>query len=748
MGFGHVERVMRTLFVKELYLWPRFHSLVLQSLKNQEPNVIELHIPISSNMSKIQTCILDLINLTIKEIKRINKNAELQELSTENCLTKKFYKLLQIQLDCMWHQLSTKTKQLLSDLRTLQHLILVMLHEDPVTFYATLLKYRSREYAQISHWVLLEPAELLFTYSSCFVYGANRELNPEFCPKWNTLSEILKTEIPAEMKRQNIKEPKVLILCQDFKTCYQLNSFLTRGPRRYLFERVLKYGLPFNSINKKFEYLQNLPEFQSQIQEPPNKRCKSSITLTTKLNTVKKSSISETGKKIENEKDENLMEDELENLKGSYVLTMTQTNQIGAEGSDNEDDSSEYCFEPFTQMENMNLTQICETASSTSKQTVIIKTFKSSSNSFDLQQTLEEMQPNFIIMYHSNVTAVRNIEMHEARRNKDFPLTVYFLVHAETVEEQSYLTSLRKEKEAFEYLIDTKSCMVVPDDQDGKSETCTTLQCNISADQENTRQGGKSDKNNKRNLIIVDIREFQSELPVLIHKRGIDIEPLTITIGDYILTPEICVERKSISDLIGSLKSGRLYQQCTRMSRYYSKPMLLIEFNQTKGFSWQNNLMLSSDADSFAIQQKLILLTLHFPKLRLVWSPNPYATAQLFEELKNGKEQPDIAYATSLGVETDLDMIETKYNSSVYDFVQKLPGITSKNIDIFLRKTKNIKKVISLSQEELKEILGNSKEAEELYNAIHKEHLPQNSTGQRIGQKSKEKPFKFIKKQK
>lgn len=36
VGFGHVERIMRTLFVKELYIWPRFHSLVIQSLKKHE----------------------------------------------------------------------------------------------------------------------------------------------------------------------------------------------------------------------------------------------------------------------------------------------------------------------------------------------------------------------------------------------------------------------------------------------------------------------------------------------------------------------------------------------------------------------------------------------------------------------------------------------------------------------------------------------------------------------------------------
>jgi DNA excision repair protein ERCC-4 len=53
--------------------------------------------------------------------------------------------------------------------------------------------------------------------------------------------------------------------------------------------------------------------------------------------------------------------------------------------------------------------------------------------------------------------------------------------------------------------------------------------------------------------------------------------------------------------------------------------------------------MLSRDSDSnnTEIMQKLQLLTIHFPKLRLVWSPSPYATAQLFEEIKQTKEQPD-----------------------------------------------------------------------------------------------------------
>ena len=58
-------------------------------------------------------------------------------------------------------------------------------------------------------------------------------------------------------------------------------------------------------------------------------------------------------------------------------------------------------------------------------------------------------------------------------------------------------------------------------------------------------------------------------------------------VGDYILTPDICVERKSLSDLIGSLNSGRLYNQSVAMCRTYKQPVLLIEFDANKPFALQ-----------------------------------------------------------------------------------------------------------------------------------------------------------------
>ena len=81
------------------------------------------------------------------------------------------------------------------------------------------------------------------------------------------------------------------------------------------------------------------------------------------------------------------------------------------------------------------------------------------------------------------------------------------------------------------------------------------------------------------------MREFRSALPSLLHEFGGQIEPVTLEIGDYVLTPDLCIERKSIPDLIGSLNSGRLYNQCVAMTRYYRIPALLIEFSEAKPFS-------------------------------------------------------------------------------------------------------------------------------------------------------------------
>ena len=78
-----------------------------------------------------------------------------------------------------------------------------------------------------------------------------------------------------------------------------------------------------------------------------------------------------------------------------------------------------------------------------------------------------------------------------------------------------------------------------------------------------TRTGkGKNEGNNKgtmRRDVAVDVRAFRSALPSVLHRGGMRIAPVTLTVGDYVLSDAHCIERKSISDLFGSFGSGRLH---------------------------------------------------------------------------------------------------------------------------------------------------------------------------------------------
>lgn len=125
-GYGHVEKVMRNLFVKELFIWPRFHATIQKSLKPWEPIVVEMQIPMSQNMILLQTNILDIMNYLVKNIKSLNRTVELQEVTVENCVTKKFHKILQAQLDTIWHQLSSQTKLIVADLKVLRSLMMLV----------------------------------------------------------------------------------------------------------------------------------------------------------------------------------------------------------------------------------------------------------------------------------------------------------------------------------------------------------------------------------------------------------------------------------------------------------------------------------------------------------------------------------------------------------------------------------------------------------------------------------------------
>ncbi|ANQ08901.1 DNA repair endonuclease [Plasmodium coatneyi] len=177
--------------------------------------------------------------------------------------------------------------------------------------------------------------------------------------------------------------------------------------------------------------------------------------------------------------------------------------------------------------------------------------------------------------------------------------------------------------------------------------------------------------NNTKPIVIVDIRELKSDLSYKLYTSKMHIIPYSLLVGDYVLTKDICVERKTIVDLIQSLNNNRLYNQINQMAKYYSIYVLLIEFNTKHLFYF------SSLSDKSSVYTKLIILCLQFSRLKILWSPFSLFTVKLFWSLKINAEQPDIFKSLHIDMTLERDAHQQLGRNSSRDKTHPLPTTQS-----------------------------------------------------------------------
>jgi DNA excision repair protein ERCC-4 len=82
--------------------------------------------------------------------------------------------------------------------------------------------------------------------------------------------------------------------------------------------------------------------------------------------------------------------------------------------------------------------------------------------------------------------------------------------------------------------------------------------------------------------IVVDERERPSGIPDILRKSGVVVDFAQLTVGDYIVSPDTAVERKTVHDLVHSIYDGRLYVQCAQLVKHYPKPVVIIQGDLTR----------------------------------------------------------------------------------------------------------------------------------------------------------------------
>ncbi|XP_073002094.1 DNA repair endonuclease UVH1 isoform X2 [Typha latifolia] len=658
-GFAKAERIMKCLFVRRLHLWPRFHVLVSADLEKEPPEVVDVRVSMSPAMKGIQVAVLEAMDVCLKELRRTNK-VDVEDLTVEKGLFKSFDEIVRRQLDPIWHTIGKKTKQLVSDLKTLRKLLDYLVRYDAVTYLKYLDTLRVSEGVR-SVWIFADSSHKIFELAKKRVYQVVRadgikvsadskstlnkkrrvmdrnkkgkeianceKTDPsggivleevlEEAPKWKLLRELLE-EIEEEQRKESqltgqptVKDEGnnsdiILVACKDERSCLQLEDCILKGPRQVMQEEWEKYLLgkvELNGLRKNKK---------KKSQEPKGFGVLEGMVATGSSENVEPSSIS----KLENDALLAAAADISSSAKEQLDVGDNSKTSLPKRGCrkgrgkgksrkamTSKSVPGNNCEKP---VENDGLQKASSNVEGHLGETDRVpEGFSHDSGTEGLmepkplppvqfyaldsdQHILDVWKPSVIIVYHPDVTFVREIEIYKTN-NPSKKLKVYFLFYEDSTEVQKFESSIRRENGAFESLIRQKSLMMIPVDQNGRciGPNASNGPQSVTSLNSITRKAGGRKPLEKEMQVIVDMREFMSSLPNVLHQKGMRVIPVTLEVGDYVLSPLICVERKSIGDLFQSFASGRLYHQIETMVRYYRIPVLLIEFSQDKSFSFQ-----------------------------------------------------------------------------------------------------------------------------------------------------------------
>lgn len=192
--------------------------------------------------------------------------------------------------------------------------------------------------------------------------------------------------------------------------------------------------------------------------------------------------------------------------------------------------------------------------------------------------------------------------------------------------------------------------------------------------------------------VVVDERERSSGVPDLISKLDVRVYYSRLPVGDYVVSPEIAVERKSLGDLVSSVYDGRLFVQASEISTAFRKPYLIVEGDVRELGRLTKNLKSYYGA--------LASVTLAYD-LRLIHTADPAETATaiaaLVRQSRSRPLPPGFAVASPKA--------KDESRQQLY-LVSSLPGVGLKLARRMLSRYGTPRRIMSLSESQLSMVPG------------------------------------------
>ena len=191
--------------------------------------------------------------------------------------------------------------------------------------------------------------------------------------------------------------------------------------------------------------------------------------------------------------------------------------------------------------------------------------------------------------------------------------------------------------------------------------------------------------------ILVDNRERKSGIEFELSGLRIEFEFSQLELGDFILSDNCAVERKTISDFLSSLVDGRLFSQAKNLKDHFDKVLYILEGDI-------NEIYYLRDISENAIISSILSLNLDYG-IPIFYSENIESTAKILKNLLR-RENKISEGKSSIRVGRKLWTVEDEQKY----LIEGLPGVGPKLANNLLNYFKSPEKIFLASSEDLQKI--------------------------------------------
>ena len=303
---------------------------------------------------------------------------------------------------------------------------------------------------------------------------------------------------------------------------------------------------------------------------------------------------------------------------------------------------------------------------------------------------------DLVILYEPVPSEVRMIQR-RGRTGRKRTGRVKVLVTNGTRDEAYFWSSINKEHHMKNQLID--------DD--------VLKELNQSAVQrmENEKKVKVIDKPKKENdfpIVYADSREGNSKVIRHLTEMEMDVKIRSMAVGDYQVSDEVAIERKTAKDFVDSLIDKRLFKQARELSEEFKKPLLILEGDD----------LYAGMVNANAIRGSIASIALDFG-ISIIPTRNAQDTAAMIKRIaireQNGEHTP---------VQIRTDKKPVSLLEQQLFIIESLPNIGPVNAKALLEHFGSVGNVINASEKDLQEVEGiGKKTAENIRSVIDSKYL-------------------------